>query len=112
MAPANLQKHLVHTFGNYRFYPASQLLECVTRPASGSLTGESELLKELILHLNVLLDRKEVLLRLWGDDNFFNARNMDVYIAKLRKYLVHDHSLSIINVRGYGYKLVEDRHVR
>ncbi len=53
------------------------------------------------------MDRKKVLVSLWGDDNFFNARNMDVYIGKLRKYLVHDPNLSIVNSRGYGYKLIE-----
>ena len=54
------------------------------------------------------MERKAVLLKLWGDDNFFNARNMDVYMARLRKYLVHDPALSIINIRGYGFKLVEE----
>lgn len=96
----------MYTFGRYQFFPASQLLRCPE--AKFNLTHrESELLRELILHINNLLDRKKVLLQLWGDDNFFNARNMDVYIARLRKYLVHDPALSIINVRGYGYKLTE-----
>lgn len=98
----------MYEFGRYQFFPASQLLRCPE--AKFNLTHrETELLRELVININALLDRKKVLLQLWGDDNFFNARNMDVYIAKLRKYLVHDPALSIINVRGYGYKLIEQQ---
>ena len=67
---------------------------------------ESDLLKMLALSANQIVLRKDVLLKLWGDDNFFNARNMDVYISKLRKHLEKDETLAIINVRGVGFKLV------
>jgi len=54
------------------------------------------------------MERRQTLIKIWGDDNFFNGRNMDVYIAKLRKHLAADASLSIINVRGHGFKLVQE----
>ena len=97
----------VFQFGTYRFNAATQVLLYPEGkyPLSGK---EAALLEELLLRKNSLLERKATLLKLWGDDTFFNARNMDVYIARLRKYLVHDPSLSIINIRGYGFKLVEE----
>lgn len=67
---------------------------------------EAELLKILCSNRNSVVDRKATLLDLWGDDSFFNARSMDVFITKLRKYLKHDPSIQIINIRGIGYKLV------
>jgi two-component system response regulator TrcR len=67
---------------------------------------ESELLLLLQLNRNEILDRKTTLLKLWGDDNFFNARNMDVYISKLRKKLKNDPAVEIVNIRGFGYKLI------
>jgi DNA-binding response OmpR family regulator len=67
---------------------------------------ESELLHHLIQHKNQVLERSFILKKLWGDDDFFNARSMDVFITKLRKKLKDDPSIQIINVRGYGYKLI------
>jgi two-component system, OmpR family, response regulator TrcR len=68
---------------------------------------ETELLKLLVENKNELLDRETALLKIWGDDNPFNARSMDVYITRLRKYLVDDQSVRIFNIRGYGYKLAD-----
>ena len=68
---------------------------------------EADLLQLLIERKNGLLDRKTALLKIWGEDSTFNARSMDVYITRLRKYLQHDPMVEIINVRGFGYKLVE-----
>jgi DNA-binding response OmpR family regulator len=105
--PVKEEAQLIFHIGKYKFFPAAQTLSC--EEAKYNLTSrESALLKELVLHKNAVLDRKKILNQLWGDDNFFNARSMDVFIAKLRKYLVHDPSLSIINVRGYGYKFTQD----
>lgn len=67
---------------------------------------ETELLSLLHKNKNGILDRKTTLLRLWGDDSYFNTRNMDVYITKLRARLKNDPSVEIVNVRGYGYKLI------
>ncbi|MFD2568647.1 response regulator transcription factor [Pseudotenacibaculum haliotis] len=66
---------------------------------------ESELLFHLYQKKNEILDRTFILKKLWGDDDFFNARSMDVFISKLRKKLSKDENVQIINVRGYGYKL-------
>lgn len=67
---------------------------------------EADLLQLLLQHQNQLLDRRHALLQIWGDDSVFHARTMDVYITKLRKYLTHDGTISIVNVRGRGYKLM------
>ncbi len=67
---------------------------------------ESELLFHLAEKRNEVLDRSMILHKIWGDDDFFNARSMDVFISKLRKKLKNDPNIEIINVRGYGYKLI------
>lgn len=67
---------------------------------------EAEILRMLCQHANDVLHRKPVLLELWGDDSFFNARSMDVFITKLRKKLKADPSVQILNIRGIGYKLI------
>lgn len=67
---------------------------------------EAHLLDALIKNVNELTDRQQILKSLWGNDDFFNARSMDVFISKLRKKLAQDPAIQIINVRGYGYKLV------
>jgi len=66
---------------------------------------ESHLLFHLIKNKNQVLDRSLILNKLWGNDDFFSARSMDVFITKLRKKLKQDEDIQIINVRGYGYKL-------
>ena len=67
---------------------------------------ESEVLKILCLHEQQMIPRKLLLNNVWGDDSFFNARSLDVYITKLRKHLEADPNIQIINIRGTGYKLV------
>ncbi|MDD2636189.1 MAG: response regulator transcription factor, partial [Bacteroidales bacterium] len=67
---------------------------------------EADLLKELILNKNNVLDRNEALKKIWGDDNYFNARSMDVYITKLRKYFKDDDKIRINNIHGSGFILV------
>lgn len=67
---------------------------------------ESELLYHLIARKNDTLNRSQVLMDLWGSDSFFNARSMDVFISKLRKYLSREERISIVNIRGKGYKLI------
>ena len=69
-------------------------------------TKESELLTLLFKNKNDILERNHALKAIWGDDNYFNGRSMDVYIAKLRKYLKHDEQIQIINVHGRGFKLL------
>ncbi|WP_046743793.1 response regulator transcription factor [Kordia zhangzhouensis] len=67
---------------------------------------EAELLYHLSEKRNAVLDRTFILNKLWGDDDFFNARSMDVFITKLRKKLKNDPEIQIVNVRGFGYKLI------
>ncbi|MDT7830842.1 response regulator transcription factor [Flavobacteriaceae bacterium S356] len=67
---------------------------------------ESELLYHLYQRKNEILDRAFILKKLWGDNDFFNARSMDVFISKLRKKLHKDPKIQILNVRGFGYKLL------
>lgn len=69
-------------------------------------TKEAELLKLLCNNRNKILDRNFALKTIWLDDNYFNARSMDVYITKLRKYLKQDPAIEIINVHGKGFKLI------
>ncbi len=91
--------------GNYTFNKTNQTLQLNTE--SVQLTHkESELLFHLSEKRNQVLDRSAILTKLWGTDDFFNARSMDVFITKLRKKLKSDSSIQIINVRGVGYKLI------
>jgi two-component system, OmpR family, response regulator len=69
-------------------------------------TKESDLLRMLCEHRNQLLPRAVALKAVWGDDNYFNGRSMDVYIAKLRKYLHVDPLVEILNVHGKGFRLI------
>jgi DNA-binding response OmpR family regulator len=67
---------------------------------------ESELLSILYQNKNRTTQRKDILMKLWGDDSFFNSRNLDVYITKLRDYLKEDPSIEIITIKGVGYNFV------
>ncbi len=67
---------------------------------------ENDLLKMLAEHLNDLLPREQALKKIWGSDTYFNGRSMDVYIAKLRKYLKDDPKIEIVNIHGNGFRLV------
>lgn len=70
-------------------------------------TKEAHLLKLLCQNKNKTLNRSAALKIIWGDDSYFNARSMDVYITKLRKYLKNDERLNILTVHGEGFKLIE-----
>ena len=67
---------------------------------------ENQLLRLLVLHVNDLLPREIALNKIWRDDNYFTSRSMDVYIAKLRKYLKKDSGVEILNIHGEGFRLV------
>lgn len=95
----------VYEIGNYTYDTKKQTLKY--RDESTRLTTkEGELLKLLCNNKNKILDRNFALKTIWLDDNYFNARSMDVYITKLRKYLKKDPSIEIINVHGKGFKLI------
>lgn len=91
--------------GDYKFDFNLQKLE-VHGKAQKLTTREAELLKLLCINVNDVLDRTFALKSIWHDDNYFNGRSMDVYIAKLRKYLREDVKLEIVNVHGKGFKLL------
>ncbi|HWV75290.1 MAG TPA: response regulator transcription factor [Pseudosphingobacterium sp.] len=91
--------------GKFSFNNQNQELTCGSTITKLSFR-ESVLLKLLAENKNDVLNRKTALEILWGEDNFFNARSMDVFITKLRKHLKEDENIEIVNVRGIGYKLI------
>ncbi len=96
---------IAYRFGKYVFDLQKQLLTCGTDQHKLT-TKENDLLILLCQHANDTLERNYALKTIWIDDNYFNARSMDVYITKLRKHLKDDPSIEIINIHGRGYKLV------
>ena len=91
--------------GRYHFDANKQLLTLEGNSVKLT-TKESELLKLLCNNANNVLERNFALKSIWIDDNYFNARSMDVYITKLRKYLKEDSAVEILNIHGKGYKLI------
>ncbi len=101
----NVTNQDVFSIGIYTFNATKQTL--TSGDSEQKLTAkESELLKYLCFNRNGILDRNFALRTIWNDDSYFNARSMDVYITKLRKYMKDDSSIQIINVRGKGFKLI------
>jgi len=94
----------IYALGKYTFDPTNMLL--LSETSERTLTRkEAALLRLLCIHKNKLLTREEALLNIWGDDDYFIGRSMDVFISKLRKYLKDAPSISISNVHGTGFKL-------
>jgi DNA-binding response OmpR family regulator len=104
-SPAVNRKSESYTIGGYSFDSLKQML-VFNDQAIKLTTKESELLELLCQHANEILERNFALKTIWIDDNYFNARSMDVYITRLRKYLKKDSSVKILNVHGRGYKLI------
>ncbi len=100
------KKNEIIEIGKYQFNYPKQTLSYKNEESEQLTHREAQLLLHLCKNKNEVLDRSLILKKLWGDDDFFNARSMDVFITKLRKKLNKDPDLQIINVRGYGYKLV------
>ncbi|MEO7210433.1 MAG: response regulator transcription factor [Chitinophagaceae bacterium] len=91
--------------GSYHFNPRLRELSHAGQMQTLS-PKENELLKMLAEHKNDLLAREKALKKIWGSDTYFNGRSMDVYIAKLRKYLKGDDEIEIVNIHGNGFRLV------
>jgi DNA-binding response OmpR family regulator len=91
--------------GKYVFHLTRQTLAQADEERKLSFR-ETELLKLLYENRDRIIDRKDILKMLWGNDSFFNSRNLDVYITKLRSYLKDDESLEIITIKGVGYRFV------
>lgn len=95
----------VYKLGKFTFDTQKQVL--ISDGKTQKLTTkESELLSLLCSHVNDILERNYALKTIWVDDNYFNARSMDVYITKLRKLFKDDPNIEIINIHGKGYKLI------
>jgi two-component system, OmpR family, response regulator len=94
-----------YDLGNYHFNPKLRELKINDKIQTLS-PKESDLLSMLAEYKNDLLPRDKALKRIWGSDTYFNGRSMDVYIAKLRKYLKEDERIEIVNIHGNGFRLV------
>ncbi|MEZ4840864.1 MAG: response regulator transcription factor [Flavobacteriaceae bacterium] len=95
----------IHKIGSYTFNFPKQTLQFIEDEEVQLTHREAHLLFHLIKNKDQVLERSFILEKLWGNDDFFTARSMDVFITKLRKKLQKDKNIQIINVRGFGYKL-------
>jgi DNA-binding response OmpR family regulator len=105
VAPQPEQKATVFQLGPVTFDARKQLLAGPDGERRLT-TKETDLLRLLCENMNTVLERPVALRTVWGDDNYFNGRSMDVYIAKLRKYLAEAPGVEIVNVHGKGFRLV------
>lgn len=94
------------TIGAYKYIENERSLY-INGEATKLTTKEAELLKILAYNKNKIVERDVALKSIWGNDNYFTGRSMDVYITKLRKYLKQDSNLEIVNIHGQGFKLIE-----
>ncbi len=101
--PATIFEEVV--IGNYLFNTKRQVLSLAEEDRKLSYR-ESELLKLLYQNRDKIVERREILILLWGSDSFFNSRNLDVYITKLRNYLRGDPALEILTIKGIGYRFI------
>ncbi|MDA8980167.1 response regulator transcription factor [Chitinophagales bacterium] len=103
MLPSDQQDEF--TIGNYTYIDNERSLK-LGDTITKLTTKEAELLKLLAHNINKIVDRDVALKSIWGNDNYFTGRSMDVYITKLRKYLKDDEQLEIVNIHGQGFKLI------
>ncbi|MEZ4990241.1 MAG: response regulator transcription factor [Saprospiraceae bacterium] len=103
--PAPVSQSTVMEIGRYRFIPNKYELHLEEEVRSLS-HRETELLRILCEHQNQVVQRKHILKSIWGDDSFFNSRNLDVYITKLRDYLKADPAVRIVTIKGVGYHFI------
>ena len=94
------------TIGDFNLNSKLRLLSFKNEDPIKLSPKETQLLRLLALHINDLLPREKALNKIWRDDNYFTSRSMDVYIAKLRKYLKQDSKVEILNIHGLGFRLV------
>ncbi|MCC7302662.1 MAG: response regulator transcription factor [Bacteroidia bacterium] len=98
------------TVGLFKFDHLRQVLS-INGKEQKLTTREADLLKLLCMHENEVLDRNFTLKTLWNDDSYFNARSMDVYITKLRKFLKDDPRVEILNIHGKGFRLLVNKSI-
>jgi DNA-binding response OmpR family regulator len=99
-------KQFEFNIGNFHLNSKLRFLTFKEQEPEKLSPKENELLRLLALHANDLMPRELALTKIWRDDNYFTSRSMDVYIAKLRKYLDKDDSVEILNIHGEGFRLV------
>ena len=100
----NGEKEIIN-LGNFEYFSVKyelRLGEKIIRLSN----REAQVLNMLVSHVNEIVDRRKILKEVWGDDSFFNSRNLDVYIRRLRDYFLSDPSISIITLKGRGYRFV------
>ena len=104
----NIPESDVHEFeiGKFKFNSKLRFLSYGKENSVKLSPKENQLLRLLVLNLNDLLVREKALNNIWRDSNYFTSRSMDVYIAKLRKYLKLDNNVEILNIHGEGFRLV------
>ena len=96
---------VTYTFGGFLFDPRSLELK-IGDQASTLTKKEGALLTELVKNRDKVVDRSDLLKKVWGKDGYFVGRSMDVYMSKIRKYLKEDERIEIVNIHGVGFKLV------
>jgi len=101
--------HNIYRFGNFSLNASTHELANDSKRFQLSYK-EVELLKRLCEAKSTVVDRQDLLMELWGSDNVFNNKTMNVYISRLRNYLDSDKSVEILTIRGFGYKLIERDH--
>ena len=106
--PEKDSKELPEEFslGSYSYLHNQNLLIDKDNKKYSLTTKENELLKLFCINVNNKVERNAALIKIWGDDSYYNARSMDVYIAKLRKYLKSDSKIEIKTIHGHGFKLL------
>ena len=92
-------------FADFKFNSKLRTLQFQSEPSVKLSPKENELLRMLLNHLNDLMPRELALVKIWNDDNYFTSRSMDVYIAKIRKYLSKDARVEIENIHGEGFRM-------
>ena len=93
-------------FAKFKFNSKLRTLQFESEPTTKLSPKENQLLRMLLSYLNDLMPRELALVKIWNDDNYFTSRSMDVYIAKIRKYLSKDPSVEIENIHGEGFRLI------
>lgn len=105
--PESNDEEVYFEFGNFAFdYPIRSLIYKPDGSEEKLSPKEAHLLRLFCLNKNQVLERSEALKKIWGEDNYFTARSMDVFITKLRKYLSKDESIELVNIHGNGFRLM------
>jgi DNA-binding response OmpR family regulator len=98
-----------YTVGKYFFDHKNLELSFNKKPAMNLTAKEADILQIFCHHLGEVITREDILKRVWGDDDYFIGRSMDVFISRLRKYLVEDEKVQIVNVHGVGFKMIAEK---